>query len=215
MRGVASSLIILVAVSSCTSAPSAENQANAVDPAIALALADPLMSDPQLDRRSNAGMLRPADQPNQALVPLGEPNTLRTGAAGTALARARAAIARLGIDRFAGCALDAPYGFGWADRLPDGLSLPETGRVSEAAGSDQGNCRLRVVSFASSDPPSATIAFYRRAAKAGGYRENQRSRGSATVIEATRSRDGAAFVVTIGAGVPDGSAVDLVSNRGR
>jgi hypothetical protein len=51
-------------------------------------------------------------------------------------------------------------------------------------------------------------------AKAGSYTLSERNLGPAAVISAARDPDGAAFVVSVTA-ADGGSAVDLVSNRGR
>ncbi len=215
MRRFASIMCLTALTASCSSAPSNGLAANAVDPAIAASLADPLMTDPHLDRRSNTDVLRPADQPMQALVPIGEPDPFRPGAAPTAVARARQAIGALKGDFFADCDLAARYGFDWADRLSDAQRLPDTARVSEAAGSERGGCRLRLVSFASLQPPEAIVDHYRRAAIADGFIEARSMRDQAIILHAVRSRDGAAFVVTIWPDAAKGSLVDFVANRGR
>jgi len=203
-------LILLAILAGCSSSPSTQPNGNDVDPAIGAALADPLMADPQLDRRSNDGALRPADQPFQALVPPGAPSPLREGAAPTVVARAQALVG----PAFADCSFVVRYSYGWAARLPADLTLPSEAQVAEAAGSDMPKCSLRVIAFSSSAGPEAMLDSYRRVAKTGGYTTSERKRGPATVLTATRARDGAAFVASVTA--PDGgSAVDLVSNRGR
>ena len=203
-------LILLAILSGCSASPSAKPNGNDVDPAITSALADPLMADPQLDGRSNNGALRPADQPYQAMVPSGSPSPLRDGAAPTVVARARA----LASPAFASCSFAVRYSYGWAAQMPTDLALPSEAQVAEAAGSDTPKCRLRVVAFSASTGPEAVLDSYRRIAKAGAYTTRERKQGPATILTATRNSDGAAFVASVTA--PDGgSAVDLVSNRGR
>jgi hypothetical protein len=203
-------LLLLALLTGCGSSPSGKANTSDVDPAVTSALADPLMADPQLDRRSNDGALRPADEPYRAMVPPGVPDPLRSGAAPTVVARART----LGGPGFADCDFSARYSYGWAARLPTDLTLPSEAQVAEAAGSDTPKCNLRVIAFSASTGPEAILDSYRRIAKAGGYTSSERKQGPATVLTATRSRDGAAFVASVTA--PDGgSAVDLVTNRGR
>jgi hypothetical protein len=204
-------LLMLVAIlTGCSSSPPTKPNGSDVDPAIGSALADPLMADPQLDRQSNDGMMRPADQPFQAMVPPGAPSPLREGAAPTAVARAQALVGT----SFADCSFAVRYSYGWAARLSADLTLPSEARVAEAAGSDTPRCKLRIIAFSAATGPEAIIDSYRRIAKAGGYVASERRQGPATVLTATRASDGAAFVASITA--PDGgSAVDLVSNRGR
>lgn len=202
--------LTLILLSGCSGSPSARSKGNAVDPAITSALADPLMTDPQLDSRSNRGVLRPADQPYQAMVPPGEPDPLRGDAAPTVLARARPLLGK----NFNACDFGIRYSYGWAARLSPDLTLPSEARVAEAAGSDATGCGLRLVAYSTPTGPEAAADVYRRVAKAGGYTLSERKLGPATVVSALRATDGAAFVASVTA--PDGgSAVDLASNRGR
>ncbi len=203
-------LLLLSVLAGCGSSSSDRNRSSDVDPAVTSALADPLMADPGLDRRSNDGALRPADEPYRAMVPPGSPDPLRGDAAPTVLARSRAGLG----PGFATCRFEVAYSYGWAARLSPELTLPAEAQVAEAAGSDTPKCALRLIAFSASTGPEAMLDVYRRVAKAGGYTISERRQGPATVLTALRSRDGAAFVASVTA--PDGgSAVDLVSNRGR
>lgn len=209
MRRLTAALVMTM-LSGCGGSPSARSNSNDVDPAITSALADPLMADPHLDGRSNTGALRPADLPYQAMVPTGAPDPLSGDAAPTIFARARPLLGKT----FGGCDFGIRYSYGWAARLSPDLILPSQARVAEAAGSDATGCALRVIAYSTPIGPEATADVYRRVAKAGGYTLSERKLGPATVISATRDPDGAAFVVSVTA--PDGgSAVDLISNRGR
>jgi hypothetical protein len=203
-------LLVLAILSGCSASPPAKPNGGDVDPAITAALADPLMADPQLDRRSNDGALRPADEPYRAMVPPGSSDPLRGGAAPTVVARART----LAGGGFADCSFSVRYSYGWAARLPADLTLPPEAQVAEAAGSDAPMCSLRVIAFSASTGPEAILDSYRRIARAGRYTSSEHKQGPATVLTATRSADGASFIASVTA--PDGgSAVDLVSNRGR
>ena len=203
-------LLLIALLSGCGSSPSGKANPNDVDPAVTAALADPLMADPQLDRRSNDGALRPADEPYRAMVPPGSPDPLRGRALPTVLARTRAITG----NGFAGCSFDVRTSYGWAARLSPDLTLPAEAQVAEAAGSDTATCRLRLVAYSAPLASDAILDTYRRAAKAGGYAASERQQGPATVLTATRARDGAAFLASV-TPAGSGSSVDLADNRGR
>lgn len=211
-------LLLCSALSGCGSSPSGNANGSTVDPAVTSALADPLMTDPQLDRRSNADVLRPADEPYQAITPPGSPDPVRGTMPGdalpTAVARAKQAMADGPATAFTGCDLGIGYSYGWADRLSPEVALPAEAQVAEAAGSNTAKCQLRIVAYSAALASNTVLDSYRRVAKAGGYTSSEIQKAKATVLIATRNRDGAAFIVTvISAG--SSSTVDLVSNRGR
>jgi hypothetical protein len=207
-------ILTLAALAGCSSSPSTTANSSNADPAVTSALADPLLADPQLDRRANRDALRPADEPYQAMVPPGLPSPLRGDAPPTIVARARLAVAgdRAGV--FKTCSFDVRYSYGWAARLSPELGLPAEAQVAEAAGSDTSKCQLRLIAYSSSLGSAAMLESYRRIAKSGGYTSSEAAQGGATSLTATRKNDGAAFVATVSAG-DGGSLVDLVSNRGR
>ena len=207
-------LFIFAVLSGCGASPTGNANGSAVDPAVTSALADPLMTDPQLDRRSNTDVLRPADEPYQAMTPPGSPDPTRGDALPTVVARAKLAMAGDRASAFAGCDPGAAYSYGWADRLSPELALPAEAQVAEAAGSNTAKCQLRIVAYSTALAPNAILDTYRRVAKAGGYANSETQKGTATTLTANRSRDGAAFVMTVAA-TGNSSSVDLVSNRGR
>ena len=212
-RFIAFALCLFIA--GCSKPVATGNAANTLDPAVTAALSDPIMVDPQLDRRSNADALRPADQPYQALIPPGTPDPTRGGAAPTVVARVKDTVIGDRIMAFAGCDMDVRYGIGWANRLPAELVLPEGAQVSEAAGSETARCRVRVVSFSHDADPPAALAFYRDIGRRGGFALAETREGDGTVLTAIRARDGAAFMATV-TPVGDGdSAIDLMVNRGQ
>ncbi len=207
-------IITTALLAGCGSTSTNSANTSNVDPAVTAALADPLMADPQLDRRANRDALRPADEPYQALVPPDSASPLRGDAPPTILARAKLAIGGDRSGAFVDCNLDVRYSYGWADRLAPDLALPAEAQTVEAAGSDTGKCQFRVVIYSASLAPDALLDTYRRAAKTGGYAQSEAAQGAATTLTAIRKRDGAAFITTVGAG-DGGTMVDLVSNRGR
>jgi hypothetical protein len=183
-----------------------------VDPALAAALEDQIMVDPQLASKSNEDSIRPPNEPYSASVPAGEvvPNGVARQTLGT-LAAQQAQIAK---DKFAGCSLDVAYSIQWANRLPLELPLYPKARVGEAAGSDYQGCNLRVASYTAPAPPRSVAGYYLNLAKRSGYRESVSSDGQGQMVSGWRPSDGAAFYATLHA-AGTGTNVDLVTNRGR
>ena len=182
------------------------------DPALAAALEDQIMVDPELAAQSNDDSIRPPDEPYAAAIPPGEPGTNRP--AGQTLGVLAAQQAQAAKDKFNGCSLDVAYSLQWANRLPQDLPLYPGARVSEAAGSDYEGCRLRVASFTAPAPPKTVAGYYLELAKRSGFRESTTKDGQGLMVSGWRPGDGAAFYALLNAS-GTGTSVDLVSNRGR
>lgn len=204
-------LPISLLLAACGTAPAPDARKDAVDPAITAALADPIMADPQLDRRANRDVLRPDDDPFRAIIPPGSPQVMRPTGTVTLANRMETAMKNSGSG-FAGCT-PVRYSYRWAADLPKELALPSEARVAEAAGSDAAACRLRLIAFASTQTPEAVLNRYREVARSNGYRQSQSAVDGVTTIMAQRD-DGAVFVGSVSAG-DGGSVVDLATNRGR
>lgn len=203
---------VFALLAACGTAPVPETTENAVDPAITAALADPIMADPQLDRRANRDVLRPDDEPYRAMIPPGSPQVARKTGAATLAARTEPDM-RGANGAFARCDRNVRYSYGWAADLPSAVPLPPEAAVAEGAGSDATDCRLRLIAYSAALTPEALIGRYRNVARAAGFELRETAKGGAITITALR-RDGAAFVARI---EPDdsGSVVDLAVNRGR
>jgi len=210
----AACLSVLMLLAACGKSADRAADGNATDPAITTALADPLMTDPGLDRRSNGDALQPPDEPYRAIAPPGEPDPLREGAAPTVAARATELIARHAAAAFAGCGQGLRYSAIWAAALPPEVALPDGGRVAEAAGSDAGGCHYRVVGYAVAMPVGDVVKGVRSAGQRAGYVLTDAARGKAQVVIGKRGRDGAAFIIAVDAGRGDDTLVDVVTNRG-
>lgn len=204
---------------------------NDTDPALAGALRDQIMVDPQLAQQSNARAVRPAPRPDPGPIPpddLGAPadtskpaDLTPTPAAtpGCPQCTAHKGALTLGAlaerqsqKSVAACAGGISYATIWSTRLPAALRLYPDARVSEAAGNDAGGCVLRVVSFASNAPLSRISDWYYARLTRAGFAAEHRTDGSEHVLGATRGD--AAFMVYLrprGAGTD----VDIVSNAGR
>lgn len=224
--------LAMLLLASCQSAPAADDplavlegelaagqSANAVDPAILAALADPIMVDPWLAGHANADMLRPPTSPYAAVMPHPAIAAGRTAdiapetpaATDTGNARADALtldalIATLG-PAAARCASGGiEHSAVWANRLPQVLALHPDARVTEAAGRDVPGCSLRAASFFVAAPAGSLIAWYR--ARAAGFALTEGTDGATRILSGTRA--GAAFglyVTSLGDGSSD---IDLV-----
>lgn len=185
-------LLLLVA---CGPDVTVNDSANATDPAIADALAGPILTDVQMT------IAPPAAQPTTLLVP-GDALVDTAGAP----TLGELAAARVRDPAFAGCAPDITYSAQWSVRLPAPLALPKGARLSEGGGSDRPGCALRIVRFGLAGTPAAALGSYAAIAARDGYTVVKADR----TLSATRARDGTAFYVDAFAS-NDGVRVDLMT----
>lgn len=165
---------------------------NSADPAVTSALEDQILSDPNLSQQSGANGARPPERPIQAQYPAGSGNGPR--------------------EPMSACGAPFQYGAEWAGRLPAEFPAYPGGRVTEAAGSNRGDCAVRVVTFQTRDPANRVLEYYRSLASRAGFSAEQQARGGDQVLGGTRG-DGAYYlIVTPGQG---GSEVALIVNNGR
>ena len=195
------------------------NQGNETDPALTSALEDQIAVDPQLSQQSNRNAVRPPETPTQAQYPAGgpampAPQAVRAGAESSAQhAQLTTAAAGGGGTACPGGA-KFDYNPAWADRLAPTFPVYPGGRITEAAGSNQGDCRVRVVSFTTSDPYQRVLDYYHTQAVRAGYSSEHQLREADHVLAGTREGDGGAFylIVTPARG---GADVALIANKGR
>lgn len=192
------SLLLLGALAACGQAVR-EEPANTADPAIADAINDPIMVDPQLSVQSGGG---------PALVAV--PADATAEVADDLPTLGQVAVRTVAIPAYRGCGAKIDYAMTWMGRLPADLSAPENSMVAETAGSDSPACQLRIVRFATTVPIDRIAAHYRDVAKRAGYSVSKDAKG----LQARRSKDGAAFSVTM-TPTKTGSSVDFITNRGR
>jgi hypothetical protein len=146
-------------------------KAGDADPALTSALEDQILVDPQLANQSNKNAARPTNTPLQAQVPadvdaaVAAANAAAQSLAPTTLGTLAARQSTGTKARFKGCGVDVAYSMAWADRLPADIQIYPQGRVSEAAGSDAGACRLRAVSYSTAAPMRSVIDFYLNTAR--------------------------------------------------
>jgi hypothetical protein len=180
---------------------------NGADPALTSALEDQILVDPNLVGQANPNAVRPPETPVQAQYPAGTGQTsVRTaGGAGTG---GTAALPT------SSCGAAFQYGPEWAQRLPAEFPAYPGGRVTEAAGNNVGDCRVRVVTFTTADPYARVLEYYRSHAASAGFTAEHQVRGGDQVLGGTNERtDGAYYVIVTPK--EGGSEVALIVNNGR
>lgn len=174
-------------------ARSAQDGAAMADPVIARALYDPLMSDPDLARRSQANAVigfadsaalpvfvatpeasaRARDAARAELLAAGSiPATtaITPGAGGAAFADEAAGadlLAAAGAPE--ACRTGVRTGFAWAARLAAPAAIMPLGMVDEAAGSDAPACRVRVVRYQTAASVDDAVAYHDTLAQRAGF----------------------------------------------
>jgi hypothetical protein len=204
---------------------------NDADPALTSALEDQILVDPALTQQSNKNAVRPPKTPIQAQYPAPVPGAASSSAARTAQSSSRPATVQRagGAQPVAagaaptasashsggiGCGGQFDHNLQWAHRLPPAFAVFPGGRLTDAAGSDVGNCQSRVVTFTSNAPPQRVLEWYRgRAARAGYSAEHQMRQGD-HVLAGLSARDGGAFYLIVTPLQGGGSDVALIANKG-
>lgn len=177
---------------------------NDLDPALTNALEDQIMVDPELSGQSNANAVRPPETPTRAAYP-----AENGGAAGRALADVRGQMAAQGGSP---CAAEFDRDARWAQRLPAAFAVYPGGIVTEAAGNDAGDCRVRVVTFTSKAAPRDLLGWYRARAEQAGYSAEYQRREGDHVLAGTAGDHAYYLVVTPRGGH---SEIALIANNGR
>lgn len=163
------------------------------DPVVARALYDPLMSDPDLTRRSEANAaiayadhralpilpatpeerqrardaMRDALLTGGAIPPL---SPLTAGSEGTALggvATIADMLVTVGVPE--ACRKGASAGFDWAAKLAAPALIAPRGIVEEAAGSDAAACRFRAVRYLTAAPLEDALIYHDTLAQSAGF----------------------------------------------
>jgi hypothetical protein len=223
-------MLLAFALAACGSeapVPDAPDTLPPLDPALAAALAEPLMVDPDLGSQANDDALRPPPRPLSGAVPpidiapiaLPElklskvPPPEKTCPVCTAAEQALtlgALAAAQSDEATRTCAAEIGYSARWAARLPKGAPLFPDARVREAAGSDAGTCALRAVRYMTAAPVDRVIDFYFTRTRKAGYSADHQAHGERHAL--TGARDGAANTVIARPRADGGSEVSLVVN---
>ncbi|WP_240957094.1 hypothetical protein [Pseudopontixanthobacter vadosimaris] len=110
----------------------------------------------------------------------------------------------------ANCTEKVAYSSAWAARLPAAFPVYPRGATQEAAGTDEGACSLRVVSFLTPVSIDDVLAFYATRARTNGYGAEQIRQDGDSVLSGNK---GAASYVVYARPAGEGTTeVDLVTS---
>jgi hypothetical protein len=185
---------------------------NDADPALTSALEDQIATDPNLAQQANRLSVRPPETPTRAEYPVAAGGAQVRRASGTSGAATPSAPG--GGCSARGAAPDFRYGMEWANRLPAAFPPYPGGRVTEAAGQDSGECRVRVVTFRTADPYQRVIDWYQQRAVQAGFSAEHQARGSDHVLGGVNQGSSGAYYLIV-TPVQGGSEVALIVNNGR
>lgn len=182
-------------------------------------LGDQIAVDPGLiggDAASDAPQL-PADQRSPAAVEAARKDAAKLAGGTIETAPAPSAEDSAPLARSAamvnpGCVDKARHAPKWATALPDALPVYPRAAVQDAAGTDEGGCRLRVVNFVTAVAPQDVVNFYYTSARKAGFDAQHRLDGKDHVLGGAKER--AAYVIYIRTLENGLTEVDLVSNAG-
>lgn len=155
------------------------------DPAVTAALADPIMTDRDLEVADDSRRVRTVRGPAEALYP---PRTKANAAIWSAIDRLRAA------DR---CEEGFSSGKAWASRMPAPFAAYPEATLIEAAGNEAPRCRARMIAVRTAAAPDAVVDWYSARAQAAGYTTERQRRGADHVLGGRRSRDGASYYLVV------------------
>lgn len=228
------SLLPIALLAACSNAAEDAAEAEAMDPAMEQALNDELMTDPDMAGRNEAGAAlsgtgnggvpnidtsaraieaarsRAVDMVGgaAALKPAPKARQLADDAPdGAAMAAAARAVVSPGG---ANCAEKVSYTTGWAAKLPPEFPVYPRANTQEAAGTDEGACALRAVTFHTPVPLNEVLAFYATRAAAGGFSVDHAIRDGEHILSGTQGRS--AYVVYARAFDGKVTEVDLVTS---
>lgn len=220
----------LLLLSACGDGDSASDNDTPAD----AALGDEIMVDPDLagQNTANSALSVPptGTLPRVALTPeaiaaartdaiklLGGANAVKnapaarevSGSLGDDAALAVAARAAAAPGGNAACVEQAEYTAAWAARLPAAFPVYPRGAVQEAAGTDAGQCALRVINYLSGVPLADIINFYYTRAVGAGFSAQHVHDGEYNILGGAKG--GQSFIV-YARSLDDGSTeVELIT----
>jgi hypothetical protein len=189
------------------------------DPALAAALAGPILVDPDLvgQNRANSAVALPshdgslpsvdagpeviAAARDEALELVGGPGRMRQ-----APEPGEAMVPDLERD----CADRVQRTAQWAARMPAPFPVYPRGAVQEAAGTDSDGCALRVVNFVTPVPLGEVVDFYFTRARGAGYSADRLVRDGDDVLAGRKGT--ASYLVTARRLASGNTEVDLVTS---
>ncbi|MFV0644374.1 MAG: hypothetical protein ACK5NN_07720 [Sphingomonadaceae bacterium] len=211
------------------SGPKAED-----DPAATAALNDEIMVDPDLANQNEANAaltggsdasLPPENVTPEAIAAAKDEAAALVGGAGnlapppeakmiegsipesaTLTAASRSAVTPGGQN----CAEGVNYSARWAARLPAALPVYPRGSTREAAGTDEGQCALRVVNFLTPVGLDDVLSFYNTRAKSAGYSVEHIKKDGDNILSGVKGT--ASYVVYARQAANGITAVDLITS---
>lgn len=228
---------LVLALSACSESPAVPVE-DSLDPAVAAALGDQIMVDPDLIGQNNAGSVADVSPGldgvptldtgsaaigrarDEALALLGGAAGLRrapapkdvAGALPPSAALTAAGRAAAAPGNGASCAQGVHYTMAWAARLPAPFPVYPRAAVQEAAGNDTGGCALRAINFQTPVPLQDVVDFYYSRALAAGYSAERVRQDGDDVLAGTKGRATYALYLRR---LPSGATeVDLVTSGG-
>jgi hypothetical protein len=212
-----------IAVGGCKRGPSEAElnrldnslMANDTDPALTSALQDQIMVDPALTQQSNKNAVRAPASPPAAQYPLpGGPQSGGQAGAKPGAKPPQTANADEPAERGADCGARLNYNPGWAQKLPAAFAVYPGARVTDAAGLDAADCRVRVVTFTTAAPPERVLDYYRARATGAGYSAEHQMREGDHILAGTMGQSDRAFYLILSPLKGGGSDVSLITNGG-
>ena len=192
------------------------------DPALSRALAEPLLTDPDLTSLNRANAV--ADIPSQdrslpsieagpeALAGAREDALRLVGGAGRMQRAPEPREVASALPNQGDCAARTERTMRWAARMPAAFPVYPRGAALEAAGTDKAGCALRVVKFVTPVPLGEVIDFYFTRARGAGYSAAHLLQDGDNVLA---GKKGAASYVIHARRLPSGNTeVDLVTVGG-
>lgn len=226
-------LLPTILLAACGGADDGSGKGDA-DPAVQAALNDPIMVDPDLagQNEGNAALTGGTDHslPPELVTPAAiqsakeEAMALVGGSVGLKAvpkavvlaantpepaahtAAARAAVSPGGEN----CAQAVEYSTAWAARLPTAFPVYPRGSTQEAAGTDKGECSLRVVNFLTPVALDDVLSFYFTRASANGYSAQHLKKDGDDIVSGIKGR--ASFVIYARRQANGLTDVDLVTS---
>ena len=232
-RRLLASVLPFALLAGCGDKAGDEAAGDAMDPATKQALNDELMTDPDLagSNEANAALSgtgnaaipnidkspraieaardRAAElvggRSNMVFAPGAKALGNNAAPSQAMVAAAKAAVAPGGEN----CGDKVNYTTAWAAKLPATFPVYPRGNTQEAAGTDEGGCALRIVSFLTPVALDEVFAFYYTRARGAGYSVEHVTAAGDNILSGTKGNS--AYVV-YGRRLPEGvTEIDLVT----
>ena len=226
--GEAAGFALALALAAC-GGKDKHKSGNEIDPAVANALEDQIMVDPNLVGQANrfgrtgqTGSEAPVPAPGIGGRAVQPGKLLRAPAPTTATGTGSITLGERAEDQ-AGrtgtasntCEKNFHYSASWATLLPEAFPLYPDAQVTEAAGNNQPPCRMRLVSFVSKAPLQTLVDFYYTQAVRNGFTAEHQLADGEHILAGTRDKDDGVYYLSFNLRKGGGTDVDMIVNHGR